>query len=122
MSNFGKKSINCWEYQYTEDKARKFNGTPIEIQLEILNKWYPIGMKCVKYDRFFKKYGDTRYEIVGYDKIETETIYQLKLIKFLNINGEVYQESLTTHPIHFKPTDEPFKMMNRENKLNDLGI
>ena len=122
MSTFGKKAIKYWDYQWTEDNAMRFNKTPIETQLEILEKWYPIGMTCVKYDRFFKKYDDTKYEIVGYDKIGVGTIYQLKLIKFLDIFGKVYHESVTIHPTHFKPTDEYIKMMNRESKLNNLGI
>ena len=122
MSTFGKKAIKYWDYQYTEDKAMTFNKTPIETQLEILEKWFPIGMTCVKYDRFFKKYDDTKYEIVGYDKIGGGTIHQLKLIKILDIFGKVYHERVTIHPVFFKPTDEYLKMMNRENKLNNLGI
>ena len=42
MSTFGKKAIKYWDYQYTEDKAMTFNKTPIETQLEILEKWFPI--------------------------------------------------------------------------------
>ena len=122
MSTFGKKTINNWEYQWTEDKAMRFNKTPIETQLEILEKWYPIGMTCVKYDRFFKKYSNILYEIIGYDKIGGETIHKLKLIKYLDMNGKVFQENVTIHPIQFKPTDEYLKMMNREEKLNNLGI
>ena len=122
MSTFGKKAIKYWDYQYTEDKAMTFNKTPIETQLEILEKWFPIGMPCVKYDRFFKKYDDKKYEIVGYDKIGGGTIHQLKLIKILNIHDKEYHERVTIHPVFFKPTDEYLKMMNRENKLNNLGI
>ena len=122
MSTFGKKAIKYWDYQYTEDKAMTFNKTPIETQLEILEKWFPIGMTCVKYDRFFKKYDDTKYEIVGYDKIGGGTIHQLKLIKILNIHDKEYHERVTIHPVFFKPTDEYLKMMNRENKLNNLEL
>ena len=122
MSTFGKKAINNWNYKYSEESAKRFNSTSVELQLEILLKWYPIGMICVKYDRFFKKYDKTLYEIVGYDKIGCGSIQQLKLIKFLDIHGKVYHESVTIHPIHFKPTDEYLKMMIREEKLNNLGI
>ena len=102
MSTFGKKAIKYWDYQYTEDKAMTFNKTPIETQLEILEKWFPIGMPCVKYDRFFKKYDDKKYEIVGYDKIGGGTIHQLKLIKILNIHDKEYLERVTIHPLFFQ--------------------
>ena len=57
-----------------------------------------------------------------YDKIGGGTIHQLKLIKILNIHDKEYHERVTIHPVFFKPTDEYLKMMNRENKLNNLGI
>lgn len=128
MSTFGKKAINNWNYQYSEEIAKRFNSTSVELQLEILKKWYPIGMICVKYDRFFKKYDKTLYEIVGYDTIGAGTIHQLKLKKELRLGKPFYEketvikESVTIHPIHFKPTDEYLKMMVREEKLNNLGI
>lgn len=122
MSTYGKKALNNWDYQYSEESAKRFNSTPPEFQLEILLKWYPIGMTCVKYDRFFKKYDKTIYEIVGYNTIGVGTIHQLELKKELIVNNKTYYENVTIHPIHFKPTDEYIKMMNRENKLNNLGI
>ena len=120
MSTFGKKSINNWEYQYSEEKFQRFNRTPIEIQLEILERWYPIGMPCFKYDKFFKKYGDTLYEVIGYNTIGLGTIAQLELIKHLVIGEKVFKENVTIHPMVFKPSDEWIKQMDRDKKLNDL--
>jgi hypothetical protein len=59
---------------------------------------------------------------VGRNKTYIVLAVKLKLIKFLDIFGKVYQESVTIHPTHFKPTDEYLKMMDRESKLNNLGI
>ena len=47
MSTFGKKYLNYWSYDFDNlnvDMPR-WNKTPKEFQLEILKKWYPIGMK-----------------------------------------------------------------------------
>ena len=61
MSTFGNKALIWWDY-HTRDRAAllRFNSTPKDIQIKILEKWYPIGMKVGlgpdKYD----------YEIVEY--------------------------------------------------------
>lgn len=120
MSTFGKKAIDNWEYQYSEEKFQRFNRTPIEIQLEILERWYPIGMPCFKYDKFFKKYGNTLYEVIGYNSIGAGTIAQLELRKHLVIGEKVFKENVTIHPMVFKPSDEWIKQMDRDKKLNDL--
>lgn len=120
MSTFGKKAITNWEYQYSEEKFQRFNRTPIEIQLEILERWYPIGMPCFKYDKFFKKYDNTLYEVIGYNSIGLGTISQLELVKHLVIGEKVFKENVTIHPMVFKPSDEWIKQMNRDKKLNDL--
>jgi hypothetical protein len=120
MSTFGNKALKNWNYQYSEEISKRFNSTPVDFQLEILKKWYPVGMICLKYDRFFKKYDKTIYEIVGYDTIGAGTIHQLKLKKYLNVFDKTYTESVTIHPTFFKPTDEWIKQMNRDNILNNL--
>ena len=44
MSTFGKKALVFWDYDSNE--TNRFSKTPIEIQLQILEKWYPIGWRC----------------------------------------------------------------------------
>jgi hypothetical protein len=44
MSTFGKKALVFWDYDSNE--TNRFSKTPIEIQLHILEKWYPIGWRC----------------------------------------------------------------------------
>ena len=49
MSTFGKKYLKKWDYfNHTMAEKRRFNSTPIDFQLELLRKWYPIGMKVHK--------------------------------------------------------------------------
>ena len=122
MSTFGKKALNNWKYQYSEENFQRFNRTPIEIQLEILEKWYPIGMECNKYDKFFKKYQNGKHVITGYEIIGAGTIYHIELDMslFTDKSGNYFKQRVTGSPLSFKPTEEWFKQMNRENKLNDL--
>ena len=49
MSTFGKKYLRKWDYfNHTKVEKRRFNSTPKDFQLELLKKWYPIGMKVHK--------------------------------------------------------------------------
>ena len=49
MSTFGKKYLRKWDYfNHTMVEKRRFNSTNKDFQLELLNKWYPIGMKVHK--------------------------------------------------------------------------
>jgi len=49
VSTFGKKYLNNWDYfNHTMVEKRRFNSTPMDFQLELLKKWYPIGMKVHK--------------------------------------------------------------------------
>jgi hypothetical protein len=44
MSTFGKKALVFWNYDSNE--WQRFSKTPVDIQLQILKKWYPIGWRC----------------------------------------------------------------------------
>ncbi len=49
MSTFGKKYLTKWDYfNHTKVEKRRFNSTDKNFQLELLKKWYPIGMKVHK--------------------------------------------------------------------------
>ena len=46
MSTFGKKYLRKWDYfNHTKVEKRRFNSTSMDFQLELLRKWYPVGMK-----------------------------------------------------------------------------
>jgi hypothetical protein len=62
MSTFGKKALVFWNYESNE--TNRFSKTPVEIQLQILEKWYPIGWRC----KFFAPtyLSNVEYEIKDY--------------------------------------------------------
>lgn len=67
MSTFGKKSLGWWNYEdHSKLNVVRYNHTPIELQLSILEKWYPIGLL------FRKSYTSARiYKIIGYKQISS---------------------------------------------------
>jgi hypothetical protein len=65
MSTFGKKSLVWWDYDdHTLNNAHRFNSTPKNIQIQILEKWYPIGSKFIKTGTHYST--PTEYTINGY--------------------------------------------------------
>ena len=47
MSTFGRKALIWWDYENrSKQNSIRFNHTPMDIQLSILEKWYPIGSNC----------------------------------------------------------------------------
>jgi hypothetical protein len=72
MSTFGKKSLSYWNYNLID--TNRWNRTPKEFQKVLLEKWYPIGMKCHmlhKYNGEFQTDLTINWEVSGY----TEMIY-----------------------------------------------
>lgn len=105
MSTFGKKALIWWDYYVNnKDSSIRYARTPKEMQLKILNKWYPIGMKCLLNWR----YGDG--EIVDY----TETIGFWALV--MKIDGENHM----SNPLVINPTPESKKEIKREIKLKRI--
>ena len=115
MSQFGKKSLSWWNWDgyLTDNKlSQKWNHTPKEIQLELLKKWYPIGMKGRQILVGFNRPSETKYEITGY--IEMMWGYELDL-DYLDSN---YRKEC--HPVKFIPEPEDKNRILREIKLNRL--
>ncbi len=121
MSQFGKKAINYWDwdiylkeiYSGLEKKSsQRWNNTNKEIQLELLKKWYPIGMKgrCILVGS--NRPSDTKYEITGY--IEQMWGYLLH-IEYLDSN---YGKEC--HPVKFIPEPEDKNRILRELRLAKL--
>ncbi len=119
MSQFGKKAINFWDWNLylknfnkDNDTFKRWNQTPKETQLELLKKWYPIGMKgrCILVG--FNRPSDTKYEITGY--IEQMWGYLLH-IEYLDSN---YGKEC--HPVKFIPEPEDKNRILRDIKLNRL--
>lgn len=128
MSTFGKKALIWWNY-YDHDGSMRFNHTPKDMQLKILEKWYPVGMKCLYWDYYDKKTTGNILTIEKYS--DQQYFYQLELSSEKNANpsfrilnsGVISSPKITNkfhNPLRVVPTDEWLKMVKRENKINRL--
>ena len=112
MSTFGKKALIWWDY-HNRDRAEllRFNSTPKDIQLQILEKWYPIGMMVgLGSDRY-------NYEIVEY--ISHLTFFQVKVI--LRSEGSLFNSmGYIRNPLALNPSPEWEKQLKRQYKIDRL--
>lgn len=115
MSTFGKKSLVWWDYDnHSKENATRFNHTPEEIQLNILEKWYPIGMRFKK-DESFRS--DTIYKIKGYIKM-----YNGWTVDFESVvpSKYFYTSSKNINPVFIIPERDCIIPLKREYKLERL--
>jgi len=117
MSTFGKKAINRWDYTYSKENLDRFRKSPVEIQLQILEKWYPIGMVCEKWEWLLKKYSDNKHTINGYTLMPGE-YYKIETTSY--IGG--YKMNNVFNAIELKPTEQERLRILREENLKRLGI
>lgn len=115
MSTFGKKYLNYWPYRFDEkiigDNCLRWNKTDKDLQLELLKKWYPIGMRG-KGILSGNTTGGNLYEITGY----IEHIYGWKLdVDYVDSN---FRKDV--HPIKFIPEEEDRLRILRELRLDKL--
>jgi len=120
MSTFGRKSLIWWDYEdRTKVNAIRFNHTPMDIQLEILEKWFPIGSKCDVYREYHQVAKTHKFDkhIIGYVKhtcyysIKIESDVKAKFITTKNVNPS----NIILHP-------NELKKIKRESKLDRLGF
>jgi len=117
MSTFGKKALSFWEYdnRYKENIIR-YNHTPLDMQLEILNKWYPIGTLCRLNSRISGWGFPDVYnlEVVGYSK----SLYAYNLIlKYVGTDKQA-----THHPLKVIVSPESIKTILRDIRLSKLDL
>ena len=118
MSTFGKRALKKWDYNGDMFQANRFNKSPKEIQLAILEKWYPIGMTCLRKDH--AGFWQEGYTITGYS--EQLTYYSVETRReWLIVNMKSVQDG-TFPPLVLKPDENWLKVQRREYKLNQLGI
>jgi hypothetical protein len=102
MSTFGKKAFNYWNYNSLDTK--RWNGTPKDFQMALLQKWYPIGMKChslFKLNGEFQTNFTITWEVSGY----TEMIYGWVLT--IKEDGSEYMHD--KHPLLVAQTKEDIR-------------
>ena len=123
MSTFGKKSLNWWDYDDNSQSLR-FNHTDLEIQLEILKKWYPVGSLCREKERI--NYRTLRapgwsWEITGY----TKAIGGYYVIDVKWVGGEndiMYNRKSSFNIFRTELSPDDIKRIKREAKLSKLGF
>lgn len=120
MSTFGKKYLNYWPYRFIGDSCLRWNKTDKDFQLELLKKWYPIGMRG-KPILAEKTTGGNLYEITGY--IEHMWGWQLDVFYVDIIFGKIgtkFQLKKDVHPLKFIPEEEDRLRILREIRLDKL--
>lgn len=104
MSTFGKKALNRWDYYppNSKDEFLRYNNSPKDIQLQILQRWYPIGVKCNKLNR---NYANNTYSKSGIDipqlviisHVEHETFWHAGIVY---IDSVMYQTFLSNQSLN----------------------
>ena len=120
MSTFGKKALNKWDYTNTKENMMRFNKTPIELQLQILEKWYPIGTMCHKWNWLLKRY-EAELTIKNYT-LMVGNYYNIETSKDVKLGDRNYKMSETYHPLQLYPKENDLKRILREEKLKRLVI
>lgn len=123
MSTFGRKALVWWDYEdNSKQNVMRFNHTDLDIQLKILEKWYPIGSRCREKEKF--TYRTPRpdgydWEIIGYTK-SIGGYYVIKVKWFGGENDTNRKTTFTTLRTEINPED--IKRIKREAKLSRLGF
>jgi len=123
MSTFGRKALVWWDYEdNSKQNVMRFNHTDLDIQLKILEKWYPIGARCREKEKFTYRTprpdGGYDWEIIGYSKtVGGWYTLEVKWVNDMSINRES-----TIIPLRAEINPEDIKRIKREAKLSRLGF
>ena len=118
MSTFGKKALMWWDYDdHTKDTAHRFNSTPKNIQIQILEKWYPIGSRFIKTGTHYSI--PTEYVIDGYVEMNYGWAidYSPSELSWLR-NGDTQKRVI--NPINIVLHGSVVKACKRQSKLERL--
>ena len=81
MSTFGKKSLTWWKYNNPDISiSTRFQHTPLDVQLKIIERWYPIGTKVTNWNYLIKKWGSEVFKILSYEIINNSWCIHIELI------------------------------------------
>lgn len=114
MSTFGKKSLIWWDYNdHSKENAIRFNHSSDEIQLKILEKWYPIGMRFKRSDGYNKSI----YVIKNYIKVYWGWSIEFDTVE---VSKYLYQDNKNINPVNIIPEPDCLIPLKREYKLERL--
>jgi hypothetical protein len=123
VSTFGKKSLIWWDYENrTKEYAIRFNHTPMDIQLEILTKWFPIGSKCDIYREYRRVNFDNKFNrvITGYTKHTCYFTIRVEVDDYST--GAKFTQVKNINPFNIILHPNDVKKIKRESKLDRLGF
>ena len=105
------------------DQIKQYNSTSKDFQLEILKKWYPVGMPCGIRTTIGKQFtnDDVKYGFIIIEHIEMLGYWHLKIeSNKLDIYG--YKQNYTNikHPIRLIPEPNFQKQLIRQYNLDNL--
>ena len=118
MSTFGKKALVWWDYDdHTRDTAHRFNSTPKNTQIQILEKWYPIGSRFIKTGAHYST--PTEYVIDGYVEMNYGWVidYSPSELSWLRDGGT---QKRVINPINIVLHESFVKACKRQSKLERL--
>jgi hypothetical protein len=124
MSTFGRKALIWWDYENrSKQNSIRFNHTPMDIQLSILEKWYPIGSNCnyIFYSQTnLSKINKYPSVILRYERCSS--FYRIVISQNGVIDNKVgiLERSVSPFKILISPDD--IKRIKRESKLSRLGF
>jgi hypothetical protein len=112
VSTFGNKALIWWNY-HTRDRAAllRFNTTPKDLQLKILEKWYPIDMMVGLGDDKYK------YKIIKY--VDHLTFYSIK-VELISEGSLLNKMTSTRNPLSLFPDPMWEKQIKRQQKITRL--
>ena len=120
MSTFGKKALVWWDYDdHSKGNAIRYLHTPLDLQLKILEKWYPLGLRFKKDKGWGPLHQDnTIYEIIGYQQFQTFWGINAKIIEG---RSSVYFKSYDfINPVTILVEEDSVKTIRREYKLERI--
>jgi hypothetical protein len=112
VSTFGKKSLVWWDYNDRErESLRRFNLTPKPLQLQILEKWYPVGMLCGLQS------GKSNYKNLEY--VEHTTWYSVR-VELISEGSLLNGMRNLKNPLSLYPESTYEKQIKRSQKIDRL--
>lgn len=112
MSTFGNKALIWWNYHKRDrQELIRFNSTPKDFQLQILQKWYPIGMMV--------GLGDDKYQYEVVDYVEHLTYWSIKVI--WRVEGSLMNNMTSTrNPLSLFPSPDWERQIKRQYKISRI--
>jgi len=121
MSTFGKKALVWWDYEdHSKINAVRYLHTPLDLQLKILEKWYPIGLRFRRDKGWGPLHKDsTIYEIIGYQQFQTFWGINSRIIEGRDYSLRTPQGSFI-NPVTILVEEDSVRTIKREYKLERI--